>query len=72
MLIGLFILLIGLAILAGQTWGRVFGVIMVSLSAIATFAFVPVYPIWSIIILIVDILVLYALIAHGGEMKSVE
>lgn len=71
-LIGLFILLVGLAILAGQTWGRVFGVIMVSLSAIATFAFVPVYPIWSVIILIVDILVLYALIAHGGEMKSIE
>lgn len=72
MLMGLIVLLVGLAILAGQTWGRVVGVIMVAVSAIATFAFLPIYPFWALIILVIDGLVLFALIAHGGEMKDLE
>ncbi len=72
MLIGLIVLLVGLAILAGQTWGRVVGVIMVAISLIATFAFLPIYPFWSVVVLVVDALILYALIAHGGEMKEME
>jgi hypothetical protein len=72
MLLGLIVLLVGLAILAGQTWGRVVGVIMIVVSLIATFAFLPIYPLWSIIILVVDALVLYALVAHGAEMKELE
>jgi hypothetical protein len=61
-----------MAILAGQTWGRVVGVIIVAVSLISTFAFLPIYPFWSVIILVVDALILYALIAHGGEMKEIE
>jgi hypothetical protein len=33
------------------------------------FAFIPAYPVWSLLIITVDVLVIYALIAHGGELR---
>lgn len=70
LLLGVFLLIAGSAIMSGKMWGRVVGVIFAGLSLIANFGFVPVYPIWSLILIVIDILVLYALIVHGGEAKE--
>ena len=35
-------------------------------------AFVPAYPVWWIIIVTFDVLVIWAIIVHGSEMKSVQ
>jgi hypothetical protein len=32
--------------------------------------FMPAYPLWSLTIMTVDILVAFAIIAHGGELKA--
>jgi hypothetical protein len=37
---------------------------------VVNFAFIPAYPVWSLLIITVDILVIYALIAHGGELRK--
>jgi hypothetical protein len=39
-------------------------------SLIANFLWLPVYPLWSIIIITIDALVIWALTAHGGEMRN--
>lgn len=70
LLFGIFLLLAGSAVISGKMWGRVVGVIFAGLSLIANFGFVPVYPVWSILLIIIDILVLYALIVHGGEAQE--
>lgn len=70
LLFGVFLLLAGSAIISGKLWGRVVGVIVAGLSLIANFGFIPVYPIWSTILIIIDILVLYALIVHGDEASE--
>ena len=70
LIVGLVILLAGLAVLSGKMWGRVVGIILVLISAVVNFAFLPVYPFWSIIVLVVDALVLFALIAHGAEAAN--
>lgn len=67
LLIGLVVLFAGLAVLSGKAWGRFVGVLLASAGAIVNFAFIPVYPIWSILIVIMYILVIYALLVHGGE-----
>jgi hypothetical protein len=51
-----------LAVLAGQTWGRVIGVIFVGLAAISEMMWIPVYPIWSIMMVVLYIFILYGLI----------
>jgi hypothetical protein len=67
---GLFLVLAGGAILSGKTWGRVVGVLLASVSAIVNFAFIPVYPFWSIIIIAMCVFVIYALTVHGDEISE--
>ncbi len=61
----------GVSVMNGGIWGRIIGVFLVGLSLIANFVFVGAYPFWSIIVMLVDALVLYALLVHGGEAKEV-
>lgn len=65
---GIFLVLAGGAILSGKTWGRVTGVILASVSALVNFAFIPIYPLWSIVIIALCVFVIYALIVHGDEI----
>jgi type III secretory pathway component EscV len=62
--------LAGGAILSGKTWGRVVGVLLAGVSAIVNFAFIPVYPFWSIIIIAICVFVIYALTVHGNEISE--
>lgn len=70
LLIGLIIIAGGLAVMKGALWGRVLGVILASLSALANLAFLAAYPFWSTIMIAMDILVIFALTVHGDEVKS--
>ena len=51
----------GLGILAQQTWAHLVGLLIAFLSAVSSFAFMPYYPFWSIVILAFDIFVIWAL-----------
>jgi len=70
LILGIVALLAGFGVLAGQMWARVIGIIMAVVSAIANIAFVAAYPIWSVIVIALDILVIYALAVHGREVKA--
>lgn len=67
LLLGIALLCVGTALFSGRTWARVVAVILVTLNLIAQFAFLSEYPIWSMIIIAVDVLVIYALTVHGRE-----
>jgi len=60
----------GLGLFTGRMWARTLGVILVSISAIVNFAWATSFPIWSLTLLVIDVLVIYALIVHGSEMKA--
>lgn len=70
LLLGLMVFFAGLAVMSGQTWGRVVGITLAVLSALANFAFVPYYPFWSLAIIALDIFVIWALAVHGRELAS--
>lgn len=55
---------------SGNMFGRIFAVIVALLSATANMAFVPVYPIWSILVITIDVLVIWAVVVHGSEVKG--
>ncbi len=69
MIVGVVVVLAGFGILAGQTWGRVVGVVLALVSAITNFAFIPYYPFWSILIIALDVFVIWALLAHGSDYE---
>jgi hypothetical protein len=70
LILGVLVLFAAFGILQGKTWARVVAVILVGLEAIAHFGTVRGYPIWSMIVIILCVFVLYALTVHGGELRS--
>ena len=64
LLVGVLVVAIGFAILMGQTWARWIGIGLVGLSMIANFLFIPYYPLWSLLIIALDIAVIWALASH--------
>lgn len=70
LLIGVIALLTGVGVLLGQMWARVLGIIIAVLGALANLMFLPAYPIWATIMIATDVLIIYALAAHGREVRS--
>ena len=70
MTIGAVGVLAGLGLLAGNMLARVVGVIIACLSAVVNLAFISAYPVWSAIVITVDLIVIYAIIVHGRELKG--
>ncbi|NMH96990.1 DUF7144 family membrane protein [Pseudonocardia acidicola] len=67
---GIVIFLAGVALLAGQTWARVVAIVLAGLSAIVNVAFLTAWPVWSVIVIALDVMVIYALTVHGKELKA--
>ena len=72
LLAGLLAIWASASLMAGHAYGRIFAVLIALLSAFANMAFIPVYPWWSIMIIVVDILIIYAVTVHGSEVKNLE
>ena len=63
LILGAVVFLAGVCVMLGMTWARVVGVFLATLSAIGSFMVLPWYPVWSIIVIAVDIFIIWALIA---------
>ncbi len=70
LILGIVVFLAGLGVLSGNILARTVGVIVAAISLVANFMFLPAYPIWSIVIITVNALVIWALTAHGDEMRA--
>jgi hypothetical protein len=70
LVIGLVAVLAGVGLLAGNMVARVVGVAIAFLSALVNLAFLSAYPVWSTIMITLDVIVIYAITVHGGELKS--
>ncbi|MGW0893837.1 DUF7144 family membrane protein [Saccharopolyspora sp. NPDC002578] len=55
----------GTALLAGLPGTRVPAMVVVGVSALAAFLFIPYQPLWSLLIIAVDVAVIWALAVHG-------
>ncbi|MEU7813836.1 hypothetical protein [Pseudonocardia sp. NPDC049154] len=67
-ILGAALALTGLGVIQGQTWARVVGILLASLSIIANFLFIPHYPVWSIVIIALDVAVIWALVRETREL----
>jgi len=54
-------------VFSGSGFARWFGILMAALSLIAHFGAIQSYPFWSLIIITICILVIYALSVYGGR-----
>jgi hypothetical protein len=70
LLVGLLVALAGWGLLSGRTWARTVALILAVLSAIANFLFIPYYPFWALLLVTLNIFVIWAVAAHGGELRD--
>lgn len=70
LVLGIVIFMAGLELLRGAMWARVVAVVLATLSFIANMGFFNAYPWWSLIVMVIDVLVIYALTVHGAELKQ--
>ncbi|MEU9443333.1 hypothetical protein AB0D42_20995 [Streptomyces sp. NPDC048304] len=57
----------GWGILSGAAWARVAGIALASLSLIAQFLFLPYAPVWSVIMMAIDVFVIWSLAVYQPE-----
>jgi hypothetical protein len=67
---GLLLIAAGLAVVAGRDWARWFAIFAVFVNVIAQIGFLSAYPIWSAIMILLDVLVLFALTARWSEAQA--
>ncbi len=65
---GLLLIVSGGLIFAGNAFGRIVGLVAAIGNSILQLGFLAHYPFWSAIIILIDILVIYALAVHGGKI----
>jgi hypothetical protein len=66
---GIVMIAAGLGVLTGALWARIIGIAVAVVSAIGSFYSIPYYPVWSILIIALDVAVIWALTVHGRDMQ---
>jgi hypothetical protein len=69
LVLGAILVLTGWGAATGRTWARVLGVIIAVVNAVVNLGFMAAYPIWSVLAIALDVIVIYALVAHGREAQ---
>lgn len=72
LIVGIVLILAGFGVFTGAVWARTVGVIVAVITAIVNFAFLPYYPLWSILVIALSIAVIWALTAHGRDITREE
>ena len=69
---GILVLLAGLGLFTGKAWARAVAVVFALVSAVGNFALLDIYPIWALVMIGMNVVIIYAVTVHGGEMKEPE
>ena len=67
LIVGVLLIIAAMGVFSGSGFARWFGIFAASLSLIAHFGAIQSYPFWSLIVITLDILVIYALAVYGGR-----
>jgi hypothetical protein len=70
LIFGILLVIVGALLMRGSTFARLLGVVLVALNLIVQFSWTTLYPFWALIAIIIDILIIYALVVHGRELKA--
>jgi hypothetical protein len=71
LLIGVIQLIAAVSIWTGGEFGRWVGIFGASISAIGALLAMPAFPLWSLAIFGVDVLIIYGLVTYGGHRSRV-
>jgi len=70
LIVGLIVMAIGGALMRGSMFARTVAVLVATASLISHFISLYITPIWSITIITMNVLIIWAVIVHGSEVKD--
>jgi hypothetical protein len=65
--VGSLVALAGVALFAGAAWARPFTVVLATVNAVTQLVFIAVYPVWSLIVIALCFVVIWAVVVHGDD-----
>jgi hypothetical protein len=65
LVLGLAVFATGLGLFARRSWAGITALVLVMLSALSNFFFIPYYPVWALLVLGLDVWVIWALTRPG-------
>lgn len=69
---GAILTVVGLGVFWRRTWARVAAIVCVALHAVVQVGWLAAYPLWSLLMLGLDVVLLYALTAHWHDPEILE
>ena len=72
LIVGAALLFSGIGIFSGNVLARTVGVIAATISALGAFTTIQLQPVWNTIIIAVDIAIIWALTAHGRDVRMLD
>jgi hypothetical protein len=69
LVLGILQIVVGVGLLVGQMWARATGVVLAVVSILVNIVFLAAFPVWSVIVLVFDVITIYAITAHGREVR---
>jgi hypothetical protein len=70
LIFGLLLIGVGACLLMAQTWARIASIVLVCLHAVTQVAWLGAYPVWGLLMIALDVLVLYALTARWTDVRG--
>jgi hypothetical protein len=69
-ILGIVVIAAGFGVFSGRIVARLIGILLALASATVNLAFLSAYPVWSTILITLDVIVIYALAVHGGAARK--
>ena len=70
MVLGVFLVAAGIAVLNEAQWARLFGIIFCSCSIVFYLLVIWAYPVWSVLVIAIDVLIIYGLAEYGARRAA--
>jgi hypothetical protein len=70
LVIGVGVVVAGLALFSGSIIASVVAITMAVISAISNLLSISAYPIWSVMVIAMNIFIIYAIAMHGNELRE--
>jgi hypothetical protein len=67
---GALLLAVGCGLLAAQTWARITAIVVVGLHTVVQIVSISAYPVWTLLMIAIDVVVLYALTAGWSSARD--
>jgi hypothetical protein len=70
MILGVILVAAGIAVLNEAQWARLFGIVFCSLSIVFYLLVIWTHPVWSVLVIAMDVLVIYGLAEYGARQTE--